>query len=563
MRPPSSAFPFLRLPGLFLLLFFIVETVSSRGQDLNTQEQAIFSLLKNAGGQHRTSVALDPILCRVARAKAADMADRGYYDHTDPSGHGPNWLVRQAGYSLPDFYDQSLAGNNIESITAGRQSASDAWSSWMNSAPHRTHLLGENSFYAAQTSVGIGYVNRPGSQWTWYWVVVTAPPSGPSLSIKSPAQNARVETDSITISGSAGGKPLATKIQVRLDGAEDDGGWADATGTASWSAIINGISTGTHTLQVRSLDDAGAVLKSATRQFRKLALAPLQVTVVGNGSIKGLTGNSTFEVGKQIQLKAQPAGGWLFAGWSGGLTTTDAKIQFTMPAELQLTATFVPNPFIAAKGAYLSYLDDAGGAPALLNLKLTARGLFTGKVRSNGKSFAFRGTFDAAGSAQVPVTTSTGTWTLSLSLSSPATLSATLAGDGWSQDFAFSSTKPSGELTATGQYTLALHLDPSTETDAPGSGGSATARVNRHGRAIVIGTLADGKRISAGGQLTSDSNLPIYLLPYKKRGLFAGVLNFREQDASDVDGVFSWTRPASSISPAFSAETTAIGHRLN
>ncbi len=136
--------------------------------------------MRTASGQRRPFLVLDPLLEQVARAKAADLANRDYFDHTNPDGCGPNWLVEQAGYPLPEHYDHSRDGNNIESLAAGYASAGDTWDGWMDSSGHRQHLLATHPFYAEQTHVGIGYVNRPGSRYTHYWVVLTAPPPGPN-----------------------------------------------------------------------------------------------------------------------------------------------------------------------------------------------------------------------------------------------------------------------------------------------------------------------------------------------------------------------------------------------
>ena len=162
-------------------------------------------------GQQQPFLHLDPILCAVARARGEDMGHRGYYDHTDPDGHGPNWWVEHAGYQLPAGYDQSADANNIESIAAAYTDPDDTWNAWMDSAPHKEHLLATNAFFVDQTSVGIGVVNVPGSDWGTYWVVITAPPNGPSVNIASPAQNTKVTSPQVTLSGTSSGTPAAVE----------------------------------------------------------------------------------------------------------------------------------------------------------------------------------------------------------------------------------------------------------------------------------------------------------------------------------------------------------------
>ena len=142
---------------------------------LNDQEKRIEELLLGHGEQQRPTLVCNPILASVARARAEDMGRRAYFDHVNPEGQGPNYLVRQAGYVLPDGYSQDLKANNIESIGAGPADADTIWNSWMGSEKHNTHLLGKTSFFAEQVQYGIGFVQVPGSPYQHYWVFISAP----------------------------------------------------------------------------------------------------------------------------------------------------------------------------------------------------------------------------------------------------------------------------------------------------------------------------------------------------------------------------------------------------
>jgi uncharacterized protein YkwD len=143
--------------------------------ELNAEEQAIADYMARAEDQGRDAIHCSPILARIARARAADMAARGYFSHVNPEGHGPNYLVTEAGFKLPSWYDHRDAANNLESIGGGYSTPDNVWSAWMSSPNHREHLLGANSFYADQQELGVGYVNDPNSQYGQYWVVITAP----------------------------------------------------------------------------------------------------------------------------------------------------------------------------------------------------------------------------------------------------------------------------------------------------------------------------------------------------------------------------------------------------
>jgi uncharacterized protein YkwD len=137
-------------------------------------ENKIATFMKGAG-QKRRSLTFNPILARVARERAADMGRRNYFSHVNPDGIGPNYLVTQAGYVLPEYYGKDRAGNSIESI-AGGETPQEAWDLWMKSPPHREHILGLSEFYAGQIEYGIGHAYFPNSQYKHYWVILTAEP---------------------------------------------------------------------------------------------------------------------------------------------------------------------------------------------------------------------------------------------------------------------------------------------------------------------------------------------------------------------------------------------------
>lgn len=142
-----------------------------------TREEREFGrLLEDDPGQQRDRIVYNPILAQVARQRAQDLAARNYFSHTDPDGLGPNTHATRAGYRLPDNYDRSPAGNNIESIGAGYQSAWEAWQGLRNSKDHRTHMLGLQAFYREQSEYGVGYARAPDSEFEHYWVVLIAKP---------------------------------------------------------------------------------------------------------------------------------------------------------------------------------------------------------------------------------------------------------------------------------------------------------------------------------------------------------------------------------------------------
>lgn len=140
------------------------------------KEAEFAAILTTARDQRRPALRRNPVLDSVARARAWDMALRGYFAHVNPDGIGPNTLVQRAGFALPATYDLSPRGNNIESAAGGYGSAQAAWRWFMGSSHHRAHLLGLNPVFVAQTEFGIGYAWRPNSRYGHYWVVLIAQP---------------------------------------------------------------------------------------------------------------------------------------------------------------------------------------------------------------------------------------------------------------------------------------------------------------------------------------------------------------------------------------------------
>src|SRR3989344_6080233 len=86
-------------------------------------------------------LAANPLLTRAAQLKANDMAAKGYFAHTSPSGVTPwQWLDRVG-------YQYSAAGENL---AVDFIDSSDVHQAWMNSPTHRANILN-----AGYTEIGI------------------------------------------------------------------------------------------------------------------------------------------------------------------------------------------------------------------------------------------------------------------------------------------------------------------------------------------------------------------------------------------------------------------------
>lgn len=94
-------------------------------------------------------------LCRVARYKSQDMADRRYFSHTSPTYGSPFQMMKAFGITY------RAAGENI---AYGQRTPQEVVSAWMNSPGHRANILN-----AAFTEIGVGYV-ASGNYWTQMFI---------------------------------------------------------------------------------------------------------------------------------------------------------------------------------------------------------------------------------------------------------------------------------------------------------------------------------------------------------------------------------------------------------
>ena len=532
-------------------MFALCAAPTARAWTPNAQELDIASRMQSASGQRRAFLTFDPILSQVARERAADMAKRGYFDHTNPDGHGANYLVRKAGYILPSGYPGD--GNNIESIAAGGSSAGTTWGDWMGSPDHKKHLLGEISFFAAQTSYGIGFYEDAGSPYRYYWVVITAPPmpNPATLTIVSPADGAEKPEGAVAVAGTTGGAQAAASVQISVENAGGSTAWQTVSGTQSWSASLNDLAPGPNTLHARSLTSDGAVLAEAARTFHYVVLRPLTIHVEGQGSVGRFAGTTSRQLGKAYTITAIPTEDWLFAGWSGSWEGSHSRATFVMRAGLDATATFVPNPFLARRGAYSGLIGDDSAAHAsrgLLRLELDRLGQFTGRLFFAGKGYALLGRFGLDAEASVKIPRGSGTpLKLKLDLNGgTGQIAGTLTDGATAISLSIAPALQSGTTLAAlaGRYTVSFPADTaSTDPAVPKGDGYGMMVVDKKGRATLAGTLADGTAFSRGGWIAADGRLAFYAPLYKARGALSGLVTFSDAPSSDLTGPLRWTKP--------------------
>ncbi|HEV7404003.1 MAG TPA: hypothetical protein VGO11_13780 [Chthoniobacteraceae bacterium] len=217
---------------------------------------------------------------------------------------------------------------------------------------------------------------------------------------------------------------------------------------------------------------------------------------------------------------------------------------------------------------------QAGSFSALLNgtdrvvITLGATHVFSGRLYRPGASFAFRGVFDAAGNASSisPVPYSLHINPVFNPVPGANNIGGTVAGESFTAyHAAYSSTHLAPEL---GRYNTLLKPNASGPT-LPGGTGYGVLRVGRTGAVTLVGKLADGTGLSAGGPLYgSASGQPQFLLYdaaiHAAKGLLTGPMTFQSAAASSADGVVRWIKPTNTAAyypAAFDTTLSTISER--
>jgi uncharacterized protein YkwD len=106
-----------------------------------------------------SALSCDLRLSEVARAHSRDMAERDFFDHTNPDGEQP-W-DRMERHGVRGFRS---AGENI---AAGYPSPAAVEEGWMNSPGHRANILNDG-----YTHIGVGLFDD-GGRLVWTQVFAT------------------------------------------------------------------------------------------------------------------------------------------------------------------------------------------------------------------------------------------------------------------------------------------------------------------------------------------------------------------------------------------------------
>jgi hypothetical protein len=163
--PPGPTVPSVTRSQSVWLPF--VGTAPNLTQILNDTAQTLADLIRSHPDQqrNRATIVWDQALADIARIyRAEEMVAHQYVGHINPQGSGPNQVLQDSNIELPNGYDRSWRGNNIESISSGGRNPLHQPDATLilqsfaerGTAAHWDHLMGRNDFFRGQTRIGIG-----------------------------------------------------------------------------------------------------------------------------------------------------------------------------------------------------------------------------------------------------------------------------------------------------------------------------------------------------------------------------------------------------------------------
>jgi uncharacterized protein YkwD len=120
-------------------------------------QRALFRLVN----QRRSEVGVGLLQCTElynsgASIRASEITEK--FDHIRPGGEEREWYTIFTDLGIP-------AGYMGENIAAGSSTPEDVFNQWCDSPQHYANMINGNYKY-----IGIGYFNKPDSEYQHYWV---------------------------------------------------------------------------------------------------------------------------------------------------------------------------------------------------------------------------------------------------------------------------------------------------------------------------------------------------------------------------------------------------------
>jgi hypothetical protein len=375
-------------------------------------------------------------------------------------------------------------------------------------------------------------------------IVNVVPPdtNPPTVAILAgPANGARLVAGLVTLSGTARDNAGIDHVEVQVN----NGPVQMVQGAASWTASVP-LVPGVNVIHVRSVDLTGNVSVDATRTVSYVVTAPLVVQTNGWGRVGPNLNGALLELGKTYSVRAIPGPGQIFAGWSGGASSSPV-LTFVMQSNLTLTANFVPSPFPVVKGAFAGLFADTNGVTPVssgyVTFNVTPMGAFSGRVQLGGMRYPFHGQFDLTGNATLSLNRY---WLPSLALNLHVDLTGgtdqangSLSDGNWNAVVTADRNvfnAQSNPASQAGKRAFVLQsAEPSVGTAAVG-----VTWTSLNGVTTVRGKLHDGRPFATTSVLAKNGDFPFFLPLSRGSEEMIGWLNFSSAQTSAVTGTVTW-----------------------
>lgn len=371
--------------------------------------------------------------------------------------------------------------------------------------------------------------------------------NAPSVTVTAPVADTLLTNAVVTLTGTAADDRAVARV-IYFFG---DTSPRVASGTANWSATIIA-SPGTNVVRVQSVDEFGNLSPLVKRTFRLAVPSSITLHVMGHGQVTGVTNGQVLTVGDTYTVTASPARGAFFAGWSGGVVSTNAVLTFRMQSSLSLTSTFKVNPFPSGRGRYEG-LFVATNRPApessgTFNLTARSGGGYRGGMNYQGSSYIFHGAFNRFGQEILQGTVLGQNTTITLGLDAtekpvrvtgPVFIGGTVA---VLEAYRVERRSPTNTLAPAGSYTFLISGAANAALN-PGGQGFGTMKMSRAGQITLAGTLGEGTPLKQKAALLGGDRWRVFSRLYQNGGSILGWSRFETNQPGTFSGPLYWFKP--------------------
>lgn len=381
--------------------------------------------------------------------------------------------------------------------------------------------------------------------------------SPPTLTITKPGNRVTI-AGSVLVEGTVSGPTEVASITYSLNGKTVHAFPGSATFSLQLDPVA-GLVGGMNVLTMQAIDVEGRKSVFVEKYFNREYPGTLSVTVTGAGTVtRGFLGQSERTIGKSYTIRAIPAPGYLFSHWDGAVGGSESELHFTMSDDMFITAVFVPNPFLGAKGVYACFFGEEETSHRFRGrgrFSLGNKGELTGVVEFAAGTYRINTRLDPNDPTYLYANDPKTGRGLSLQLSyaqesrellaeisvpsqvDMVTISASATAQPW---------KTKTPSPYRGRWNLVLAGAPDGNVHGKGF---LSVRSLTNGNATIVGRFGDGRLISTNGWVHPDGRLAYYrTLSYSAESAtgesISGLVQLTEAPGENASGTLRWSQSA-------------------